>query len=90
MCTVQSVNTTGDALYIIQVDTTLRTTAFIPITSSLGGAAFGEENVVTDNYIPPLEGIKRKEDGEKALELANKKRKIKNVKSLQLPTLDGK
>jgi len=90
LCTIQSTNTGGDALYIVQVDVTIRQSEFIPITTALGGAAFGEENVVVENYLPPLEGIKRKEDGEKALELANKKRKIKNVKDLQLPTLDGK
>jgi len=90
LCTIQSTNTGGDALYIVQVDVTVRQSEFIPITTALGGAAFGEENVVVENYLPPLEGIKRKEDGEKALELANKKRKIKNVKDLQLPTLDGK
>jgi len=90
LCTIQSTNTGGDALYIVQIDVTIRASVFIPITTALGGAAFGEENVVVDNYIPPIEGIKRKEDGEKALELANKKRKIKNVKDLQLPTLDGK
>jgi len=88
--TVQSTNTGGDALWICQVNVTVRDSEFIEIAAQFGGASFGEENVASDNYIPPLDGIQRKEDGEKAHQLANKKRKIKNVKDLTLPTLDGK
>ena len=90
LCTVQSTNTGGDALYIVQLNVTIRESKFIPIASSYGAAAFGEENVLVDNYKPSKDPKKRKEEGLKAHETANKKRKINNVRSLSLPTLDSK
>ena len=89
LLTVQSGNASGDALYIIQFDITLRNSRFLPITAALGAAAFGETNVITDNYKPPDNKKQRIEEGEKAEELANKKRKVKMAKDLQMPPLDS-
>jgi len=88
ICTIQSTSTGGDALWILQANITVRNSRFIEVAGAFSGAMFGEENVLTPNYIPPIEGIKRIEEGKKAHELANKKRKIKNVKDLQLPLLN--
>jgi len=86
---IQSTNTGGDALYLVQVDLTVRTSTFIQIAPGLGGAAFGEANVITDNYKPSTDPVKRIEEGKKSEEIANKKRKVKNVKDLTLPPLDS-
>ena len=90
LCTVQSTNSGGDALYIVQFNVTIRESNFIPVATTYGAAAFGEENVLVDNYKPAKDSRKRKDEGEKAHETANKKRKINNVRSLSLPTLDSK
>lgn len=90
VCTVQSVNTTGDALYIIQFDVTVRCSRFIPINQSLGAAAFGESNIITNNYKAPHDIEQRIQEANKVEELANKKRKVASVKALTLPPLDAK
>lgn len=88
-CIVQSINTTGDATYFVQFDVTLRRSAFIPVATAFGAAAFGAENVPHDNYKRPDDTKKAIEEGEAAHELANKKRKVKIAKDLQLPVLDS-
>jgi len=87
---IQSTNTGGNALYLVQIDVTVRVSTFIQIAPTLGGAAFGEDNVITNNYKPSNDPVKRIEEGKKAEEIANKKRKVKNVRSLTLPPLDSK
>jgi len=87
---IQSTNTGGNALYLVQIDVTVRRSDFIQVAPSLGGAAFGEDNVITNNYKPSNDPQKRIEEGQKAEELANKKRKVKNVRNLSLPPLDSK
>jgi len=89
LVTVQSTNTAGNALYIIQFDVTIRSSRFIEIAPALGAAAFGERNVLVDDYKPPHDLKEKEEDGRKAEELANKKRKVENVKALTMPALDS-
>lgn len=88
-CKVQSVDSNGDAAYFVQFDVTVRKSKFIPIATAFGAAAFGSENVPTDNYKRPNDRKKAIKEGEAAHELANKKRKVKIAKDLQMPTLDA-
>jgi len=87
--TIQSTNTGGDALYIVQFDVTIRASNFIEIAPALGAAAFSERNVVVNNYKPSNDLKKKEEEGRKAEEMANKKRKIEGVKAMTLPVLDS-
>ena len=88
-CSVQSTDTGGDALYIVQFDVTVRSSQQLAIGTSFGAAAFGAENISVPDYKRPHNKEKDAEDAEKAENLANKKRKVKLAKDLTLPVRDA-